>query len=157
MSTLRPLSPVDAAALLRPLLTELLDLLRRLGPEQWEAPTVAGGWRVRDVAAHLLDGELRKIAVYRDGHALPLDAPIRTDRDLAQLLNALNAEGIAWARHGAPTPWSPYNRADLRARSRRRERSAREAAGASAAREKPPARAQRARSPGGACMPRRAA
>ena len=102
MATLKRLTPVYTAPLLRPLLSELLDLLRGLRAEQWEAPTVAGAWRVRDVAAHLLDGELRKLAAYRDGHLLPLETPIRTDRDLARFVNALNAEGVAWARRLSP-------------------------------------------------------
>jgi len=102
MARLQRLTPVYTAPLLRPLLRELLELLRGLTAEQWEAPTVAGAWRVRDVAAHLLDGELRKLAVYRDGHLLPLEAPIQTDRDLARFVNALNAEGVAWARRLSP-------------------------------------------------------
>ena len=102
MRTLRPLTPVYTAHLLRPLLGELLDVLRGLTAEQWEAPTVAGAWRVRDVAAHLVDGDLRKLAAYRDGQLLPLDAPIRTDGDLARFVNSLNAEGVAWGRRLSP-------------------------------------------------------
>jgi hypothetical protein len=63
---------------------------------------VAGSWRVRDVAAHLLDGDLRKIAVYRDDHALPLEAPIAGERDLARFINGLNASGVAWAARLSP-------------------------------------------------------
>ena len=102
MVRLQRLTPVYTAPLLRPLRGELLDLLRGLAPEQWDAPTVAGAWRVRDVAAHLLDGDLRKLAAHRDGHQLPMDTPIRTDRDLARIVNALNAEGVAWARRLSP-------------------------------------------------------
>lgn len=102
MARLQRVAPVYTAPLLRPLLGELLQLLRGLTAEQWEAPTVARAWRVRDVAAHLLDGELRKLAAYRDGHFLPLEAPIRTDRDLARFVNALNAEGVAWGRRLSP-------------------------------------------------------
>lgn len=98
MPELQPLSPTDTAPLLRPLLVELLALLRSLSDVQWNAPTVAGRWRVRDIAAHLLDGELRKIAAYRDRHALPLEAPIRSDADLARLVNGLNAEGVQWGQ-----------------------------------------------------------
>lgn len=31
----------------------LTDLLESLSPDEWELPTQCGGWRVRDVAAHL--------------------------------------------------------------------------------------------------------
>lgn len=101
-AALRAPSPVHTAPLLRPLLAELLTLLRGLTAAQWDAPTVAGAWRVRDVAAHLLDGDLRKLAAYRDGHVLAPAEPIRSDRDLARFINALNAEGVGWARRLSP-------------------------------------------------------
>jgi uncharacterized protein (TIGR03083 family) len=34
--------------------TDLVSFLRTLAPEDWEAPSLCEGWRVRDVAAHLL-------------------------------------------------------------------------------------------------------
>ena len=101
MST-HPLAPLDTRPLFRPLLAELLALLRGLDAAAWERPTVASAWRVRDVAAHLLDGDLRKLAAYRDDHAPPPDAPIASDRDLARHVNALNASGVAWARRLSP-------------------------------------------------------
>lgn len=96
------LTPIDTSPLFRPLLGELTGLLRGLSPADWDRPTLAGAWKVRDVAAHLLDGELRKIAVYRDSHFLPLEAPIRSDRDLARFVNGLNASGVAWAARLSP-------------------------------------------------------
>ena len=68
MSDLTSLSPLDTAPLFPELHAELLSFLRALEPADWERPTVAGAWRVRDVAAHLLDGELRTLAAHRDGH-----------------------------------------------------------------------------------------
>lgn len=94
---LEPLGVTDTSGLFAPLLSELVRLLRALAPDDWLRPTIAGSWRVRDVAAHLLDGDLRKIAVYRDRHALPLDAPIDSDRDLARFVNRLNAGGVSFA------------------------------------------------------------
>ncbi|HJR60154.1 MAG TPA: maleylpyruvate isomerase N-terminal domain-containing protein [Vicinamibacterales bacterium] len=99
---MQPLAPRYVSDLFRPLLGELLALLRGFGQDDWERPTVAGPWRVRDVAAHLLDGDLRKIAVYRDDHRLPLDAPITSDRDLARFINGLNATGVAYAARLSP-------------------------------------------------------
>ena len=34
--------------------TELLALLETLTPEEWEAPSLCSGWRVRDVVAHVV-------------------------------------------------------------------------------------------------------
>jgi uncharacterized protein (TIGR03083 family) len=36
---------------------ELADFLAGLTPEQWEHPTLCAGWRVRDVAAHVVSFE----------------------------------------------------------------------------------------------------
>ena len=77
---------------------ELLRTLRGLDADEWDRPTVAPKWRVRDVAAHLLDGDLRKIAVYRDGHMLAPAKPIAGERDLAEFINALNATGVEYGR-----------------------------------------------------------
>ena len=35
-------------------LTAVADLLAGLSPEQWDSPSLCGGWRVRDVAGHLV-------------------------------------------------------------------------------------------------------
>jgi uncharacterized protein (TIGR03083 family) len=96
------LTPVYTAALFPELHGELVALLRGLAPTDWERPTVAGRWRVRDVAAHLLDGDLRKVSVYRDGHALAPERPIADYRDLVAFINALNATGIDAARRLSP-------------------------------------------------------
>ena len=93
---------VDTAPLFRPLLAELLSLLRGLSAEAWTQPTVAGAWQVRDVAAHLLDVDLRKIAVYRDGQFPPSDKPPVTEREVGDLVNALNAGGVAYGARLSP-------------------------------------------------------
>jgi hypothetical protein len=82
--------------LFQPLLGELIALLRSLDPDMWNRRTVAPRWRVRDVATHLLDGDLRKLAICRDGHAVPSDGPIASDRDIARLVNALNDGGVQY-------------------------------------------------------------
>jgi uncharacterized protein (TIGR03083 family) len=97
-----PMVPRDVAPLFGPLLTELLALLHSLGPDDWNRPTVASAWRVRDVAAHLLDGDLRKLAACRDQHPLPLDGPLDTARDLARFINTLNRSGVAYAARLSP-------------------------------------------------------
>ena len=109
------LAPTYTAHLFRPLLDELLALLRGLSAEQWEARTVAGTWCVRDVAAHLLDGDLRKIAVFRDGHAIPTGGPIASAADLSRFVNGMNASGVAFAAR-----LSPRSRASSSSRSGRK-------------------------------------
>jgi uncharacterized protein (TIGR03083 family) len=100
---LAPLAPTQTARLFNPLHGELVALLRSLGADAWRSPTIAGSWRVRDVAAHLLDGELRKIAVLRDGHRLtPPAEAIASPGGLTAWLNALNAEGVRAAERLSP-------------------------------------------------------
>jgi hypothetical protein len=96
------MTPIDTAPLFGPLHAELLALLRALPAADWQRPTVAGRWLVRDVAAHLLDGDLRKIAVYRDGHFLPLDAPMTSAEDLLRFISGVNATGVDYARRLSP-------------------------------------------------------
>jgi hypothetical protein len=98
----RELAAVDTAPLFRPLLQELTGRLRALSAADWERPTLAGAWKVRDVAAHLIDCDLRKIAVYRDKYRLPMDAPIHSDQDLARFVNGLNAGGVAFGARLSP-------------------------------------------------------
>lgn len=45
---------MDLASLARDERTDLAAFLSTLTPEQWEAPTLCEGWRVRDVVAHML-------------------------------------------------------------------------------------------------------
>lgn len=99
---MQPLAPLYTAHLFPPLHAELITLLQGLAPEDWERPTIAGPWRVRDVAAHLLDVDLRKLSVNRDGHLTPPDEPIGGYGDLVRFLNRLNADWVAAARRLSP-------------------------------------------------------
>lgn len=82
---------VETASLLRPLHSELISLLEGLRSEQWVRPTVAKEWRVRDVVAHLIDTDLRRISAQRDGHyGPPPSQPIGSYPDLVAFLNELN-------------------------------------------------------------------
>ena len=99
---MEPMTPLYTTDLFPPLHRELIDLLRGLEPGNWERPTVAPLWRVRDVVAHMLDGDLRKLSVERDRH-LPAPAePITSDDALIGFLNRLNAEWVRAARRLSP-------------------------------------------------------
>jgi uncharacterized protein (TIGR03083 family) len=96
-----PLPPVATAHLLPDLNAELVRLLRSLAPEDWDRPATPR-WRVRDVAAHLLDGDIRRLSAGRDGVALRPDVPIASYDDLVGWLNWLNAEWVGVARRMSP-------------------------------------------------------
>jgi uncharacterized protein (TIGR03083 family) len=100
---MKPVAPILLADLFPGLHAELIALLRGLAPDDWSRATAAGSWTVRDVAAHLLDVQLRQLSVRRDGMALsPPDPPIAGYADLVAFLNRLNAEWVAVARRFSP-------------------------------------------------------
>lgn len=96
-----PLPPVRTAHLFPELNAELIRLLRELPDEHWDRPATPR-WRVRDVAAHLLDGDVRRLSAGRDGVALRPNVPIAGYDDLVGWLNWLNAEWVGVARRMSP-------------------------------------------------------
>lgn len=101
------LPPILCAPLLRVVDRALIDLLSSLAPEDWDLPTIAPAWRVRDVAAHLLDTTLRKLSLVRD--AWVVERPeIHSPNDVALFVNRLNAEGVAVLRRLSPQILIPY-------------------------------------------------
>ena len=98
---LRP-GPILCAHLLRKVDAKLLELLPALRPEEWDLPTVAPQWTVRDVAAHLLDTVLRKLSFVRD-HWLVENVQIRPHEDLVTLVNRLHREGVTVYRRLSPS------------------------------------------------------
>jgi uncharacterized protein (TIGR03083 family) len=95
------LPPIATAHLFPRVEARLIELLRSLAPADWERQTVAPQWRVKDVAAHLLDTSLRKLSIARDG-CLPPAEPIASAEALAGLINRLNREGVSIYRRLSP-------------------------------------------------------
>jgi uncharacterized protein (TIGR03083 family) len=96
-------APLDTRGLFRPVTSSLTALLRGLPPEDWERPTVAGRWVVRDVVAHLLDTTLRRLSFHRDGMAPPPPpAAIASERDFVAFINDVNAVWVRSARRLSP-------------------------------------------------------
>ena len=82
------LSPILTAHLFPRIEARLIELLRSLGEEEWQAQTVSPQWKVKDVAAHLLDTQLRKLSLVRDGCVPELPAA-GSPFDVAALVNRL--------------------------------------------------------------------
>ena len=103
MSDMRPVEPIYTAHLFPDLHAELMTVLRGLAPADWSRPTWAAPWTVKDVVAHLLDGQIRKLSICRDGLALfPAAAPRPGYGNLLRMLDDLNAEWVAAARRIGP-------------------------------------------------------
>src|SRR4051812_32436576 len=105
---MRPLDPVLVADLFPELDAHLLALLATLTPEQWQVPTACAGWSVKDMAAHLLGGDLGNLSRRRDGltNALAAYAPPGADfadgPALAAALNRWNEDWVEAARRLSP-------------------------------------------------------
>jgi uncharacterized protein (TIGR03083 family) len=95
------LKPILCAHLLRRVDEKLIDLLRSLEPGEWDLQTIAPLWKVRDVAAHLLDTVLRKLSVVRD-YCHVEAVTIRSPQELIALVKRLNAEGVTVYRRLSP-------------------------------------------------------
>jgi len=95
--------PLLTAHLFPALDAHLIDLLRSLTPDDWERQTIAPRWRVKDVAAHLLDTQLRRLSFGRDGYTVSPPSPITSDRDLVAFIDRLNAEGVTVYRRLSPS------------------------------------------------------
>jgi uncharacterized protein (TIGR03083 family) len=88
-----PLQPIFTAQLFPKLEAKLIELLRALAPEDWEKQTLAPKWKVKDVAAHLLDTQVRKLAAARHGYKSENSKKLSPAK-LVTLINSLNAEGV---------------------------------------------------------------
>ncbi|MBU7570253.1 MAG: maleylpyruvate isomerase N-terminal domain-containing protein [Flavobacterium sp.] len=69
---------------------KLMELLQSLTADEWNMQTVAKHWKVKDVAAHLLDGNLRGLSTSRDNYFGEKPENIHSYQDLVDFLNQLN-------------------------------------------------------------------
>ncbi len=81
--------PVLVAELFPPVLESLLTLLSSLTDEEWNAPVVAPGWTVKDVALHLLGGDVGVLSGGRD-EFVTSDVPREQWKDFVDWLNRRN-------------------------------------------------------------------
>jgi len=81
--------PIPTLSLFPQLDVALISLLRSLTPAEWQSSTIAKLWTVKDIASHLLDGNLRAISFYRDNYTVAA-SHINSYADLVAYLNELN-------------------------------------------------------------------
>ena len=103
LRSMRPLPKLNAIPVFRDVQQELITLLKGLSEEEWHAPTRSTAWNVKDVAAHLLDGDLRRLSLHRDKLTLPdPDEQIRDYASLVDYLNKLNNTWITASKRLSP-------------------------------------------------------
>ncbi len=78
-----------------------IKLLHELSPDDWQKSTVAKLWNVKDVVAHLLDGNIRVLSMLKDGYfgESPTDFSYN---GLVTYLNGLNADWVKAMKRVSP-------------------------------------------------------
>ncbi len=96
------MNPITTLHLFDKLDQQLISLLQSLSSADWNKPTLARKWTVKDIAAHLLDGNLRTLSMLRDGYfgVQPHDL---TFGGLVAYLNDLNASWVQAYQRISPT------------------------------------------------------
>jgi len=95
-------APIEVVHLLPVLDKKLIELLKSLSPEEWQQQTIAKLWKVKDVAAHLLDGNIRILSMLRDNY-FGEKADIKSYQDLVDFLNGLNADWVKAMKRVSPS------------------------------------------------------
>ncbi len=94
--------PIHIGDLLPKLDHLLINFLAALPEQDWERQTIVPKWKIKDIAAHLLDGNLRSMSILRDRYEAELPNPVQTYADLVGLLNQLNSDWIKASRRLSP-------------------------------------------------------
>src|SRR5215510_238978 len=90
---MKELQPILTGPLFGEVRRELVSLLKGLSEEEWRTPTAAGNWRVKDVALHILGGDVGNLSRRRD--ASPLKADLSSYAKLVTFINEINASWVA--------------------------------------------------------------
>lgn len=93
---------IETNHLFIPIHASLIKVLKELDEKDWNKPTLAKQWTVKDIVAHILDTTTRGISILRDGYfgsSGPADDEYAT---LVEFINQMNAVFIQSAKR-----WSP--------------------------------------------------
>ncbi len=94
--------PIPTLHLFPALDRHLIALLKSLSAEDWNRPTLAKKWRVKDITAHLLDGNVRSVSIFRDHYFGDPPSSIHSYQDLVDYLNRLNADWVMAMKRVSP-------------------------------------------------------
>lgn len=93
---------IDVVALMPQLDALLFRVLEGLSARDWEKQTLAPAWKVKDVAVHLLDGNLRALSMLRDRYEGEKPEQVNSYADLTAFLNRLNADWVRATKRLSP-------------------------------------------------------
>ncbi len=98
---MREPEPIIVVDLFPEVLDGLLEVLTSLSPSEWDAATVCRGWTVKDIALHLLGGDISLLSRKRDDHKFSGSA-IKQWGELVDLINELNDTWVKATRRLSP-------------------------------------------------------
>jgi uncharacterized protein (TIGR03083 family) len=100
---MKPVEPILTVALFPELHAQLIQLLEALSDEEWGRPTVCAPWSVKDLAAHLLGGDIGRLSAQRDKFSSPSPGKDLSDYNtLVNYINQLNHEWVTAAQRLSP-------------------------------------------------------
>ena len=100
---MKPVTPVFYADLLPKIDQKLLEILQEISPEDWHKPTIVPQWRIKDIAAHLLDGNLRTLSMLQDNYYGESPGEVSSQEQMVAYLNGLNADWVKAMRRLSPS------------------------------------------------------
>jgi hypothetical protein len=80
----------------------LIELLKSLNREDWDLPTSAILWSIKDVTSHLLDTNLRTLSIQRDGYFGEKAPQFGNYQNLVDWLNQLNSDWVKATKRLSP-------------------------------------------------------
>jgi len=93
---------IDVVNLMAQIDELLFEFLEGLSFNDWEKQTIAPKWSVKDVAVHLLDGNLRSLSMLRDGYYGEKPENINSYQNLLDFLNGLNEDWVKATKRLSP-------------------------------------------------------
>jgi len=96
------LEPIIITDLFYKLDEKLIEVLQSLSEDDWNKQTIAPLWTVKDIAVHLLDGNIRTLSIGRDKYIGAPAENINSYQDLVAYLNKLNADWVYALKRMSP-------------------------------------------------------
>jgi uncharacterized protein (TIGR03083 family) len=92
---------IDVLHLFPALNSSLIEVLAGLDRKQWDNDTLCKQWKVKDIAAHLLDSAIRRLAIGRDAYQTEFPE-IQSEQSLLNHINELNADWVQAYKRVSP-------------------------------------------------------
>lgn len=100
---MKRLSVINAVPVFEEVQQELIRLLKELSKDEWNRSTDSSDWTVKDIAAHLLDGDIRRLSLHRDKLPPPEpEVPVTDYTSLVRFLDQLNSTWIRASERMSP-------------------------------------------------------